>query len=162
MKSPIEFKGFDYKQGRRYMALNRERTGNVREIGKNEGGSKPAMTRAMGTKIEDDPEGQWIFPERELTDKEKKEIIARCIEIAVRVIVENFCYKFGGKVLIQKEGGPIGARVTMALARLVMQEWSEGYKKILENAGLEIEILTGYVDDVRQVSTCLKMGMRYN
>ena len=79
------------------------------------------MTGAMGTKLEDDPELQWIFPEKELTLNEEREIIARCVEIAVRVVFENFCYKFGGETLKQREGGPIGARVTMAAARLVMQ-----------------------------------------
>ena len=43
----------------------------------------------------------------------------------------------------------------MAAARLVMQTWSEGYRSILEKAGLRLNLLTGHVDDVRQVSTCL-------
>ena len=119
------------------------------------------MTGTMGTKLEDDPEGQWVFPERELTEKEKREIVGRCVEIGVRIIFENFCYKFGGEALKQSEGGPIGARVTMAAARLVMQAWADGYRNILEEAGLIVDLLTGYVDDVRQASTCLKPGMRY-
>ena len=167
MKSELKFEGFDYKQGRRYIQLNRHLTGGIKEIGrtlpwrKKEGGTKPCMTGSMGTKLEDDPEGQWVFPTRELTESEKREIVARCVEIATRVVFENFCYKFGGETFKQMEGGPIGARVTMAAARLVMQDWAEGYTAILEKAGVKVDLLTGYVDDVRQASSCMKPGMRY-
>ena len=120
------------------------------------------MTGAMGTKMEDDPESQWVFPEKELSEEEKKEIVARCIEIGVCLIFENFCYKFGGRVFKQQGGGPMGAKVTMAVARLVMQTWSKRYLEILQEAGLVVDLLTGYVDDVRQASTCLEIGMRYD
>ena len=69
-----------------------------------QGGTEPKMTGAMGSKIDDDPEGQWAFPEKDLTEEEEREVIARCIEIAVRIVFENFCYKFGGEVLKQEEG----------------------------------------------------------
>ena len=62
----------------------------------------------------------------------------------------------------QESGGPIRARMTMAAARLVMQAWSEGYLAILERSGLRVDLLTGYVDDVRQAYNCFKLGMRYN
>ena len=52
-------------------------------------------------------------------------IIARCCEIGVRTVFENFTYKFGGKFYKQMEGGPIGARLTMCAARLVMMQWAE-------------------------------------
>merc|ERR1711954_21778 len=50
----------------------------------------------------------------------------------------------------------------MAASRLVMQDWSEGYLEILERSRMRLGMLTGYVDDVRQVSSCLKYGMRYD
>ena len=169
LKSKLEFPGFDDKQGRRYIILNKHLTGDLKKIEKilpwrrkEGGGSKPTMTGSMGTKLDDDPEGQWIFPNRELTKEEIREIVARCAEIGTRIIFENFCYKFGGEIFRQEEGGPIGARVTMAAARLVMQSWSEGYLQILKNAGLIVDLLTGYVDDVRQASSCLRLGMRYS
>ena len=168
MKSKLQFKGFDYKQGTRYIVMNKHLTTNIKELGRTlpwrrkEGGNTPSMQGTMGTKIDDDPEGQWVFPQKELTDNEKREIIGRCVEIATRIVFENFCYKFGGDTLKQQEGGPIGARVTMAAARLVMQSWSEGYLDILKRAGVDVGLLTGYVDDVRQVSSCLKKGMRYS
>ena len=59
------------------------------------------------------------------------------------------------------EGGPIGARVTIAAARLVMESWGDCYRNILIDANLVLDFLCGYVDDGRQVSTLLKKGMRF-
>ena len=69
-------------------------------------------------------------------------------------------YNFGGKTRLQSEGGPIGARLTMACSRVVMQDWGEGYMRILREAGLQVTLFKIYVDDGRQVSTVLRMGSR--
>ena len=59
-------------------------------------------------------------------------------------------------------GGPIGARITMAIARLVMQEWKENYNKILENSNIQ-ELLSGiYVDDGRTLHRKLLLGERFD
>ena len=50
----------------------------------------------------------------------------------------------------------------MAVARMVMQEWSEGYSEILRKAGVELTLFKGYVDEVRQISMPLQMGMRFD
>ena len=82
-------------------------------------------------------------------------MLARMGEIGLRTIFENFMYTFGGKNFLQLSGGPIGARVTMAAARIVMQDWSEQYSRILIKAKLEIWLFSGYVDDGRQGTTRL-------
>ena len=83
-------------------------------------------------------------------------------EIATRVIFQNFCYKFGGKTFQQQAGGPIGARVTMCAARMVMASWARDYGMILFKAGLKVPLLTGYVDDGRQGGTTLRKGMAFD
>ena len=50
----------------------------------------------------------------------------------------------------------------MAVARIVMQDWSENYNEILDNSGLLTIMMSGYVDDNRQLTRLLAMGMRYN
>ena len=47
-------------------------------------------------------------------------IRARVAEIGVRVLFEHFVYRWGGELYQQKSGGPIGCRVTIAVARIVM------------------------------------------
>jgi hypothetical protein len=88
-------------------------------------------------------------------------MIARMCEIGLRGIFENFIYTFGGKTYLQMGGGPIGARVTMAAARIVMQDWGEKYREILTRSGLEIRLLGGYVDDGRQATNKIRRGYRF-
>ena len=60
------------------------------------------------------------------------------------------------------EGGPIGARVTMCAARLVMQDWGEKYNEILTTAGLKLWTNGGYVDVTRQGTSKIKEGVRFD
>ena len=89
-------------------------------------------------------------------------IVARVAEIGTRVIFENFTYQFGEDIFLQMSGGPIGARVTMAAARIVMQSWARSYQAILLKSGLRLTDLSGYVDDGRHMGTTLRRGMRYD
>ena len=86
----------------------------------------------------------------EPTPQQIREIQARCAEIGVRFLFENFTYKFASQLHQQMGGGPIGARVTMAAARLVMSDWGERWKSILEESKILIGMLEGYVDDRNQ------------
>ena len=71
-------------------------------------------------------------------------------------------YEFAGETYLQMDGGPIGARCTMAASRLIMQDWSEGYEAMLVKSGLRVDALRGYVDDGRQFSDMMRRGTRFN
>ena len=105
---------------------------------------------------------QRCFPRREATNQQIREIQARVAEIGVCFLFENFPYKFSGENYQQMGGGPIGARVTMAAARIVMSDWGEKWRCILEGARTLIGMLDGFVDDVGQQSTCLRYGTRWD
>ena len=77
------------------------------------------------------------------------------------MIFENFIYKFRGKLYRQGSGGPIGARVAMAASRLVLIDWGEDYSSALRRSRMEIGLLSGYVDDIRQGGTSIRLGLRY-
>ena len=68
-------------------------------------------------------ESVWEFPQLEPTEYQKRILLSRATEIAVRTIWRNFKYVFGGDVYLQSHGGPIGARVSMACSRLIIQDW---------------------------------------
>ena len=50
----------------------------------------------------------------------------------------------------------------MASSRLVMQEWSEKYRRVMEASKVEMYALRGYVDDNRQLSEPMRKGTRFN
>ena len=49
----------------------------------------------------------------------------------------------------------------MCAARLVMDDWGKQYTAILLQSGLRVWWIRGYVDDGRQATSRMQMGMRY-
>ena len=83
------------------------------------------------------------------------------VEIAVVFFWKNFCYTFGRKKFIQLDGGLIGARLTMAVVRIVMQFWKDKFNDVLHKSNIS-ELLSGlYVDDGRSMQRILEYGERY-
>ena len=162
--SEVTFEGFNDEKGRAYIGMNRSYAGNIEEIEHtlptraSNKVSTPTMA-SVGTKW--DPNEQWVFPEGKITEKERRKIIAKVTEIAVRILREKFSYKFGGKNYHQKSGGPIGVRATGAASQLVMEHWAKKYREILENSGVWVAMMGGYVDDGRQITTVLEKGYRF-
>jgi hypothetical protein len=97
---------------------------------------------------------QWKFRNVELTDLEKRVIVAMVMKIAVRKLFKSHVYSFAGKHFLQKVGGPIGLRSTCAVARLVMLWWDT---KLL---ALTLEEKTRYMDDVRLWLQSIRLGWR--
>ena len=103
MRSTMKVEGFNYKMGLVYIQMNRELTPGLGRMWKilphrrKVGGTAPGMaSKAMSGKG-GDVEEQWVFKNKELKEEQKREIVGRCIEIAIRVVFENFMYDFGGK-----------------------------------------------------------------
>ena len=50
----------------------------------------------------------WKGKRKIPSNLQKKKMLARAMEIAVRTILSNHLYEFDGKVFRQQSGGPIG------------------------------------------------------
>ena len=167
-RSPLEVEGFNTKYGLRYLVMNRQYTGSLEPLRhllpwkRKAPGVTPGMKSKFINSKEELEDKQWCYPRAKPTRKERKMIIARVAEIGTRMIFENFTCQFAEDIFQQKSGGPIGARVTMAAARIYMQHWSREYREILTRSGLRILDLSGYVDDGRVLSSTLRRGMRYD
>ena len=71
---------------------------------------------------------RWPQAIEYISKETKSKLMALAIECGVYFFFKNFLQMFGG---------PIGARLTMAVARLVMQEWKDTYDKILEASKID-------------------------
>ena len=166
VRSNIKIKGFNWKYGARYIAMNKHLTGDLKPLWKllpwTKSGKNITMKNKEINSKKEKMETKWCFSQTIPTEEQVREIAARVAEIVMRSIFENFTYKFGEQTFRQSSGGPIGARVTMAAARLVMQDWGENYRSSLERSKMEIGLLSGYVDDVRQGGTSLRLGLRFD
>ena len=137
MGSKIKLDGFDWRVGLVYIQMNRKLTPNIGRFWRilpqrrKVVGVTPGMS-SRGMSVKDcSIEDQWVFKTKE---DQLQEVVGRCVEIAIKIVFENFMYSFGGKTRLQSKGGPIGARLTMACSRIAKQEWGEGYIRILKEA----------------------------
>ena len=103
----------------------------------------------------------WVWPKNEPTKAEIRTLMAIMLELSIGFFFDNFTYCFGGDIYLQGSGGPIGARLTMAISRLVMQQWWDDFSVILPKSGQKFRLKAIYVDDGRMIIQKLKPGMRY-
>ena len=89
-------------------------------------------------------------------------VIATVIQIATEAMFQHHYYGFAGKKFQQKEGGPIGLRGTCTIARLAMQVFDKKWGKLVEKAGLKIDLYARYMDDGRICMYPLKRGWRWD
>ena len=104
----------------------------------------------------------WLWPEREPTASETRKLMAIMLEISVVFFFEHFVYTFGGENLLQSKGGPIGARITMCIAKLVMQDWWDSFENILKKSSIQQLLRSIYVDDGRMIVEKLLPGVRFD
>ena len=170
-KTKMEWSNLDEDWIRLYIHLNRHLCTEIEHIehllpnrrkgrrGREAGmGSIEGKERKIrGNKVD----SNWTWPEVRLDKTDIRNLVAVALEIAINYFFTNFVYSFGGESYVQGFGGPIGARLTMAISRLVMQAWYEEFKEILDMSNIE-ELLSGiYVDDGREILTKLKLGYRF-
>ena len=67
-------------------------------------------------------------------------------------------YKWNGRVYRQSRGGPIGLRATGSAARGTMWRWRREFGRLLEENGVEVHLLTYYVDNVVLIAENLRLG----
>ena len=70
------------------------------------------------------------------------------IRSVIKITFTNHLYRWNSKLYRQAKGGPIGLRATGSCARMMMDDWMKKFKQKLEENGIEVWIMTKYVDDV--------------
>ena len=68
------------------------------------GGVRPGVTSSP------ENEEHWCFPGAELTDHEKRMIVATVVKIMVLVMMNTHIYTWNGETFLQRAVGPIGLR----------------------------------------------------
>ena len=55
---------------------------------------------------------EWIKPKRNPTKKEERRIFGKALIMMLIMCMDNHIYEFENKVRLQKQGGPIGLKLT--------------------------------------------------
>ena len=154
-----------------YIHLNRDLSSDLSEIEhllpkrrKGRRGPEAGMgsEECRQRELVDNESSNWEWPERRLiTIRERRKLIGAALEIAIIFFFQNFAYSFGGEIFVQMFGGPIGARLTMCVARIVMQNWRDNFAELLKKSNIKEKMSKIYVDDNRCIVERLKLGWRY-
>ena len=168
MRATITFDGVHYQEECRYIVLNSSeqecRASPLRRVlprRRYVNGTRPEVTGAGPMGAESGDQNQWKFRNVELSDLEKRQIVAMVIKIAVRMLFKRHVYSFGGNHFLQKVGGPIGLRSTCAVARLVMSWWDTKLLTLVEENNITLEEKTRYMDDFRLWLQSIRLGWRW-
>ena len=110
MMSDLEVDNMDYETALKYLVVVGGKS-QIDEIGLNKIapkwlGKRQDLLTVGGDSMEEG--SKWSRLRRELTTKEKKQVLARVVETAVLVCMGSHVYSFDGDIYIQCRGGPIG------------------------------------------------------
>ena len=180
MSSKMEFKGIDWRAAQVFLASNLS----LQEV-KDEGlegllprrlkkkGVRPGWTTTeLSVKRPDpetaegndvgDPETKWAPTDpSKLSWVQKRHILARACQVAVRNVFAHHQYQFDGQTYKQSNGAPIKLRLTSIIAWAVMDEWMGAFMTRVEDAGMMLLALCKYIDDLNVVMMLLALGSRW-
>ena len=108
-----------------------------------------------------DNEEHWYFPTAELTEADKRMIVATVVKVGVLVMMNTHVYTWNGESYLQKAGGPIGLRSTCAVARVVMNEWDARWTTLCKKNNIILGKTNRYMDDIRAFLKALREGCRW-
>ena len=160
----------DWREVMRYLKLTLPRSRLLKEgLGrlipwrKYKYGKEPGLqsATARGKEVKEEEE-QFVFPDVEPTKWETNVMISLALEVGIKASFKLHTYTFGGKIYMQLKGGPIGARLTVAVSRVVMELWRRRVRLSLTEAGLKLLIDCGYVDDMRHLLELFQRGWRWD
>ena len=117
VQTTMTVEGMDYKEMARYAWLGDRDglTSGVEEVRRllpvknSTRGTGPGFKNKEVNAPEKHTEISWTFPNCTPTTQEKRELFGIMVEIGIRVLFTDCCYKFGGQIFLQQVGGP-GAR----------------------------------------------------
>ena len=162
MESEIEFLNINYKLATKYIAICLTETelmlspiAKILPRRTTRSGTRPGVTSLPGN------DENWSYPTQEFTKIQRKTIVATMVQIGVLTMMNTHLYEFGGKIFLQKDGGPIGLRATCAVARVVMNFWDAKWMNVMEENQISRDLEDRYMDDIRVILMALKAGWRW-
>ena len=99
---------------------------------------------------------------QDLTETQKRMLIAKVIEIAVLLVIRNHLYKWKGETYMQTLGVPTGLRLSGVIGRITMDVWLEKMKVILKENNIRTYLIEKYVDDCNTLCENLQLGARWD
>ena len=79
--------------------------------------------------------------------RERRELVARMCEIAVKECFRNPLYKYNTKYYVQKDGVAIGLHLTGIVAEHCMASWEKRFREMLKEKLVRLLMSDVYIND---------------
>ena len=86
----------------------------------------------------EDDDKKWLRASRLPNDDEKKKILALVLSELVDFVMGNHVYKVGDTIYLQTDGGPMGLKMTGAIARIVMMLFDKTYLEKVAQSSMKM------------------------
>ena len=111
-------------------------------------------------------ESKFLPPARAATEEEKRQMFALALEAAVLTCMDHHSYSLGTEIRRQASGGPIGLKLSGAIAKVFMVWWCRNFREAVIAAtrniiGFLFYLHLFYVDDHNLAMEELPPGARF-
>ena len=164
----IQWEGVDFRRASIYVAMEMEEYKVIRRNlqhliprRRHGFGTKAKKPSVKTTETDDKPESaRWKFfrDPSTYTEAEKNLVMGVVVEMLIKTTFSTHYYLWKGQVYKQQGGGPIGLRATGSCAKAVMDKWLACFEDKLAKCGIDLHLITKYVDDVLIVCNNLRLG----
>ena len=101
---------------------------------------------------------EWTKPKRAPTEEEERIMFGKALEMMLILCMDNNVYQFQNRVRLQKQGGPIGLKLTGEIADCLMIDWDKKLLSKLKEYNIIPEVYTRFKDDIEIVVESLEKG----
>ena len=98
----------------------------------------------------------WHLPISYPDQTQRRKMIVESMKVGLNLIMKNHVYYYDGDIRRQRNGGPIGLKLTGTLAQVFMLWWDQRFKEKLVEAGIDVPLNKRYVDDINMCAYELK------
>ena len=103
---------------------------------------------------------EWIKPKRNPNSQEQRKMFGKALEIMLTSCMNNHIYLFENNTRIQKQGGPIGLKLTGEIADCLMIDWDQQLLRKLKEYEITPELYTRFKDDIEIAMDSLEKGCK--
>ena len=87
-------------------------------------------------------------------------MFGKALEMMLIMCMDNHIYEFENKVRLQKQGGPIGLKLTGEIADCLMIDWDKKLLEKLKSYKMIPELYTRFKDDIELAIDSLEKGSK--
>ena len=87
-------------------------------------------------------------------------MFGKALEILIVTTLKNHVYQFNNQLRIQRNGGPIGLKLTGEVADCVMVEWDKKLNEKLKKVDIKPLVYTRFKDDITVITESVEKGTK--